>query len=267
MSKILICIAVYDTAENGRFAYTVETCDGIVKNINRDTTQVVFINNDSCEPTTDHLNRVSKLHSNINVIHNENNIGTAEAINLGIQKYAEEGDFIIKMDNDVVVQEFGWADKMRRCIESNPELGVLGLKRKDLPNSPTSKEYPTELAFAKTELGEPWDVIEYCDDIIGTCQMFNPLLFDKIGYLYQPGLYGFDDVLYCVRSKLSGFKNAFYPSIEIDHIDEGEGGYVEWKRQYAGTQFPMVNGIIEKYRSGEKELYYNPYQQGNEHRF
>lgn len=257
-NKILICVAVYDTEENNRFQYTESTFWSLYDTIDPRTTEVVFINNASYSETSEFLNtRVSSLFKVINL---ENNVGTAEAINIGMNKYSEEGDFIIKLDNDVEFHSKNWADKMKACLESDPSIGILGLKRKDLPNAPNHEQYPTTLQFANREHGDTWHVIEECSDIIGTCQMFNPELIKKAGYLYQPGLYGFDDVLMCERSRIAGFRNAFYPSIEIDHIDTGETEYVEWKRRYAGTQFTEVNKIIEGYNSGEKSIYYNPFE-------
>lgn len=257
MGKILICVAVFDNKENQRLDYTIETYNSLCCTVNKDTTDVVFIDNASYPETEEFLKNLAE--DDFFLIRNENNVGTAEAINLGINKYAEPGDFIIKMDNDVVVRELGWADKMKACIESDPSIGVLGLKRKDLPNSPNHDQYPTTLQFANREHGQPWHIIEECSDIIGTCQMFSPKLIEKTGYLYQPGLYGFDDVLMCERSRIAGFRNAFYPSIEIDHVDIGETEYVDWKRKYAGTQFGTVNKLIEGYQSGEKSIYYDPF--------
>jgi len=258
MKKILISIAVYDTDENERAEYTKKTYQSLVETINPKTTDVAFINNNSCKETTDFLNsecgKVGFYIENLS-----NNIGTAEAVNRGWHEHGESGMFLVKLDNDVTFDSKYWADDMAACLEADPSLGVLGLKRKDLPNSPGSSEYPTELCFASREFGSKWHVIEKCNDIIGTCHMINPALFEKIGYLYQPRLYGFDDVIMCHRSNLAGFQNAFYPSVGINHVDNKETEYIEWKRKYAGIQFEEINKIIEEYNIGSRSLYYNPF--------
>lgn len=256
-NKIVICVPVYDTEENGRTKYTKQTFESLFDTVNINSSFIVFIDNGSCRETKKLLENVIQNYAF--VITNENNVGTAEAINQAIHEHSKLGDFIVKMDNDVVVHQDYWADEMRACIESDPSIGVLGLKRKDLPNSPGNEQYPTDLQFANREHGSEWRVIEECDDIIGTCHMYNPEFMKKAGGLYQPGLYAFDDVLMCVRSKVAGFKNAFYPSIEIDHVDEGGTEYTEWKKRYAGTQFGEINDLIEGYQSGAKSIYYNPF--------
>jgi GT2 family glycosyltransferase len=250
---IRIAVAVFDTRENGRTKYTKATYDGLIKTINPQTTRVYFIDNNSCEETKQFLSGVDPKFAEVITLNN--NIGTAEAINKVIALRDPE-DFVIKLDNDVVIHNYGWADDMARVINSIPYLGILALKRKDLPNSPESKEYPTvlETVFC-SGLDE---VVEWCDDVIGTCHMFNPRLLDEIGYLYQPGLYGFDDYLACKRSVVTGFRNAFYPKVEIDHIDVGGDKYTDWKRKYAGIFWTEINKFVSGYESGDISVYYEP---------
>jgi hypothetical protein len=88
--------------------------------------------------------------------------------------------------------------------------------------------------------------------------MYNSALLDKIGYLYQPSLYGYDDVLASYRSELAGFKNVFLPQIEIDHVDEGKTEYQGWKERHAGEQTQNVIKIVDEYINGTRLIYYQP---------
>jgi hypothetical protein len=100
--------------------------------------------------------------------------------------------------------------------------------------------------------GEPWIIVEESEDIMGTVQMFNPSLINKMGGLMQAGVYGFDDTLACIRAKILGYKLAFLPHIDIDHIDVGGDAYTEWKRKYASEKMKefyqikegLINGTI-----------------------
>jgi GT2 family glycosyltransferase len=258
---ILICVAVYDTVENKRSQYTKETFISLNATINPKTTQVVFIDNNSCQETKDLLNSIHD--DTFHVITNDNNEGTAGAINKGIYTFSKPGDFIVKLDNDVTFGEYGWADNMKRIIELDPEIGILGLKRKDLLDQPLSSEYPTLMKYINHNLGEKWDfhnVIEEREEILGTCTMYNPLLLEKVGYLYQPTLYGFDDNLMSTRARIAGFYNAFYPCIEIEHIDTGGTSYTEWKKKMANMQFSNIDKIEQEYINGTRPIYYNPYE-------
>jgi GT2 family glycosyltransferase len=256
--KALICMAIYDSDSNKRTEYTKKAVESLIETTDPDTTRIFLIDNASCKKTKDYLKSVKRF-PNISVFTNEENLGTAEAINIGI-KYRYENEYVVKIDNDIVIHRSGWVEEMIGCFENDTSIGILGLKRKDLPNSPESKEYPTNIRFLPHILGYKWNIIEECHDIIGSCTMYNHLLLDKIGYLYQPGLYGFDDVLVSERSVRAGFYNAFYPCVEIDHVDNGANPFTQWKQNHAGIHMAAVNTIIGEYREGTRSIYYNPYE-------
>jgi len=258
--KCLIAMCCYDTIENKRTEYTHKTFNKLIATTNPETTRIFIIDNDSCKSTKNLLRVIERSeYPNVTVIYNDSNLGTAEAINLAF-KHRQPDEYCVKIDNDVLIYDKGWVEKMIQAFTMSPKLGILGLKRKDLPNSPTHETYKTNLFFLHENNGDPWIPIESCNDIIGTCIMLRPELLDKIGYLYQPGIYGFDDVLVCERSILSGYYNAFLPSIEIDHIDDGKTPFTEWKKRYAGIYLSKIDGIKEGYRENPETIYYNPFK-------
>lgn len=249
----LIAMAVYDTVENKRTKYTKETLDSLINTVDFDYHRLIIVDNDSCTETKKLLEyyNCEKFNEHIELITNSENVGTAKAIN---QAWAlrQPGETVIKMDNDCVINHFGWVEDMEiATLKGN--YGIVGLKRKDLLQSPTADEiWRTTLKMLPHENGEPWLVAEESEDIMGTCTMFHPQLTDKMGGLLQAGVYGFDDTLACIRAKLLGYKLAFLPHIDIDHIDEGGDVYSEWKRKYAGERMEefykikqgLINGTI-----------------------
>jgi GT2 family glycosyltransferase len=256
---IVIVMPIFDTVENKRSEYTQKSVHSLLDTINHETTKIVLVDNNSCAKTRRFLNSC-EIYEGINVVHNGSNIGTAEAVNVGIKNHSDKGDYIIKIDNDIVVYDYGWADKMKQCFDYSELLGVLGLKRKDLPNQPDSTDYPTRLRFLFHYQMQPWIVVEECSDIIGSCTMFSPKLLEKIGYMYQPGLYGFDDNLMCLRSLMSGFYNAFYPSVEIEHLDDGKNPFTTWKKNYADQYWDKFEQVQAEFKNGTRPLYYNPFE-------
>jgi hypothetical protein len=108
--------------------------------------------------------------------------------------------------------------------------------------------------------GEKWIVGEIVNHVMGTCQGYSPTLLDKIGYLYQPRLYGFDDALAAARCKVAGFLSVFLPHIEIDHIDPGDTAYQGWKEKVAGEDMAEYNRIVNGYFDGSIPIYYNPFE-------
>jgi GT2 family glycosyltransferase len=225
-----------------------------------DLHRFIIIDNGSCEETKKWLNdnKTDGLCGYELLILPEN-IGTAEAINLGWMT-RNEGEQCIKIDNDVVIREKDWIEQMEEVIERDPKIGQVGLKRKDCWETPnTSGFYKSTLNMLPHQPGEKWIVVEEVNHVMGTCVMHSSKLLDKVGYLWQPGLYGFDDSFMSLRSKLAGFKNVFLPHINIDHIDPGGTKYQQWKEQHAGEFLKTYGNTVAEFQTGKRSLYYSPY--------
>ena len=199
--------------------------------------------------------------NNVQIIYNDTNVGTAEAINKA-WKLRKEGENCIKMDDDVLIHNPNWIEQMEEAIARAPQIGIIGLKRKDCIESVEHEDeyFRSKLWQLPHVGGQRWVTVEEVHHVMGTCQMYSSALLDKIGYLYQPKLYGWDDVLASARSRAAGFKNVFLPHIEIDHIDEGKTPYQAWKEKHAGEDFPLIHKLMDGYKNGNESIYYNPFK-------
>ena len=251
----LIAMAVYDTDENGRTDYTARTLKSILDTVNLDRHRVIIVDNASCTDTKRILDLFSGYHG-FTVITLPENVGTAKAVNKAWQ-LRKDGENCIKMDNDVVIHSKGWADEMEAALSLDPRMGIVGLKRKDCWENPNHPDpfYRSELQMLPHANGEPWRIVERVNHVMGTCQMFSSALLDKIGYLYQPRLYGFDDALAAIRCQVAGFYACFLPHIEIDHIDTGETSYQGWKERHAGEDMVTYNRLKHDYVNGLRPIF------------
>jgi GT2 family glycosyltransferase len=244
----LVSMCCHDTVENKRSKYTLQTIESLVNTTDFNNHRIIVIDNNSCIETKNILEEHEQF---ITVITNTENVGTAKAINQA-WAYRKPNETVIKMDNDVVINNYGWVEEMELAMKLGG-YGILGLKRKDLMQSPNANNHwKTELKMLPHEKGDNWVVVEESADIMGTVQMFHPELINKMGGLMQAGVYGFDDTLACIRAILLGYKLAFLPHIDIDHIDVGGDAYTECKRKYAGDKMEefykikdgLINGTI-----------------------
>jgi GT2 family glycosyltransferase len=253
----LIAVVTFDTPENGRTEMTNRTLASLHYQVDMSKNRVVVCDNGSCEQTRMSLESSLRLGVIDTVFYNNENLGTAKAINR-IIRIRRPGEVVIKMDNDVVVNQKDWPQRMEEAFARDPKIGIVGLKRKDLeqrPNHP-DLQYRSQLQMLPHKRGEPWIVVEQCEDIMGTCEAFNPRLLDKVGYLYQMGgVYGFDDADMAVRSRLAGFRNVFLPTIDIDHVDPGGTLYTEQKVKYATKRVNQFHRLVDGYRAGKEPLY------------
>jgi GT2 family glycosyltransferase len=258
-------MAVYDTEENKRSWMTKATIESLYNTVDFSKHRLVIVDNASCQETQDYYKNVDSFMSSMSapsftLIKNEENIGTARAINKA-WLLRKPGEHAVKMDNDCVIHNPGWADEMEEVFRRDPKIGICGLKRKDLEESPWNKNpwYTSSLEMLPHNPGESWVVVEVVHHVMGTCQAYNSELLDKIGFLYQMGgLYGFDDSLAAVRASAIGYKNVFLPHIKIDHIDPGDTPYQDWKQKYSGTMIATFNRLKQEYKRGTRSVYYGP---------
>ncbi len=259
----LVAVAIYDTPENGRDEYTERFLDSILRpkmSEHLDTRhRFVFVINAATTRTLDNLAEFARRHRNpVQVITMPENVGTARAINQA-WKLRQPGENAVKMDNDIEIHAYDWLEKMEEALQRDPKIGLIGLKRKDCCQHPS---HPDEFYRSTLHIipenpipGHPWMVVEKTADVMGTCTMFSSACLDAIGYLWQPGLYGFDDVMACERVRKAGFDTAFLHGIEIDHIDNGGNEYQKWKERSAMMDSPTFHEAREAVREGRLPVY------------
>ena len=254
---MLIAMAVYDTVDNGRSWMTRATLESLANSVDWDRHRLVIVDNGSCQSTLAIYRDSWFRHMPYGLIRNSGNVGTAAAINLAWRE-RKPGEHAAKMDNDCVIHQAGWADWMEDVFDRDPEIGICGLKRKDLAQCPWATDWRERtLRMLPHESGQRWLVIEEVRDVMGTCQGFSSALLDKIGYLVQPALYGYDDCLACVRSEVAGFKNVFLCGFEIDHIDPGGDAYCAEKQAMAKRDGPVFKAMKLDYKMGTRPVYFD----------
>lgn len=256
----LLSMCIYDTGDNQRAPLVKRTLDSLLETVDFSRHRIVLVVNSSTEESVEYITQfLKRVGENAEVIWCQENVGTARGINKAwLQR--KPGEHAVKMDDDVVIHSAGWVDEMEEAIQRDPSIGIIGLKRKDLAEKPDAAEprFRSTLKMLPHENGQRWIVVEQVEHVIGTCQMFNAELLERIGYFYQPRLYGFDDSLAAVRCKVAGFYNCFLPHYEIDHIDEGTTGYQKEKEKSAMQDMAEYNRLKDGYLSGSIPIWYGP---------
>lgn len=264
IDSVLMAVAVHDLKDSGRTELTDRCLQSLLKTVDFNKHKLYIIDNASCEETQAIFKKFShdftaKFNpSNLTIIFNDENYGTARAINKA-WIYRDSGQHCIKMDNDVEYNQVGWVEEMVACAKREPKLGIIGLKRKDCWENTwhADPNLRSALIMLPHEPGEKWLIVEAVNHVMGTCQLYTSSLLDKIGYLYQPSLYGWDDVLAAQRSHLAGFWNVFIPYVDIDHIDPGGTLYTQWKLQECSVR-DELDKIQRDYADGTRPIYEQP---------
>lgn len=255
----LIGMAVYSTEENKKDDCLEKTLESLADTVDFTRHRIMLSINGNTNETRGLMIDYNWMIEE--VIYNESNIGTAHAINKTWQLRRPD-EHCIKMDDDIVINNSDWIDEMEWAIYKDPTIGQIGLKRKDCWEWPghESEDYKSELKLLPHIPGEPWVIVEKAKHIIGSCVMHSSALLDKVGYLYQPSLYGYDDVIMSHRAHLAGYYSCFLPHINIDHIDPGQTPYQDWKHKHSGEQTQTVIDLVHEMYAGTKPIYYNPFE-------
>lgn len=232
--------------------------------------RLVLIDNASCAQSRALLHAWADMGgmTQASLIENKENVGTAEAINMA---WADRKplEVCLKMDDDCIVDHPDWIGLLEDAIRRDKSIGICGLKRRDLTESPliAQQQFHTTLEMLPHRPGERWIVVEqvstvkgYEGHVFGTCQAYNPALLDVIGGLYQMqdegNVYGYDDSLASLRAIKAGFRCCFLCGVDIKHLDPGGDEYTEWKRKQAGIWQDRVREVAKEIRNGTRNVYY-----------
>jgi len=259
----LIVMAVYSTEENQKDQYLSRTLESLEKTVDFSKHRLILSVNSYTAVTQLIFRNYRDIISDI--IWNDKNLGTAEAINKGWRKRKLDEN-AIKMDDDVVIHEKGWADLMDDICNNNRFIGQVGLKRPDLIENPNHPDSFYRSQMIEYFLSDGKIILEKCHHIMGTCVMHSDNLLNEIGYMWQPALYGFDDSLMSLRSELAGYNNCFIPNIKIEHIDKGQTPFQTWKHGEADIYLKQDNQgisiyktIVQEYKLEKRPIHYNPF--------
>lgn len=237
-------MCVYSTVENGKDSCLEKTLISLKRTVKLEQHRL-FISINGTTPETLPLIHRCLRGVPYNIILNDTNLGTAKGINK-CWSFRSPGEHCLKMDDDIVIHNEGWLDILIEALRRDDKIGQIALKRKDLAQSPHRNDWAhSTLVRLPHEQGETWIDVEMCDDIMGSCVLHSGKLIDVTGGLFQGegNLYGYDDTLKSLVSLTAGFKNCFYPHVQIDHIDNERTGYVTWKQANAAAFGPQFNAI------------------------
>ena len=207
----------------------------------------------------------------VRLFSNERNLGFGKTVNVGLR--AAGGGYLLVLNNDTWMHE-GALDAMMRYLDEHRDTGIVGPKvlsgngaiqeqcRRRIPTPAAALLYFTGVArmFPKnpriagylmtaTDENATTDV----DAVSGACLMVRREVLDRIqGFDEEYYLYG-EDMDFCWRAKVAGWKVVYYPEATITHFG-GQGGTGK-KRLYATIEWHRAMWIFyRKHRAPRVSL-------------
>jgi len=177
MNKVLILLISFN-----RQPFLKKTLENLFNNTSTPF-DLIIMDNGSAKPVKDLLanfeNKTYKNGSTSKVIHNSSNIGTTDTYS-EIRKYLKEGQYYLKLDNDVVVpKNKEWLSTLIQIIESNNNVEVVAY--------PTREKKDTFAWFGKETLATPYGELAKMKVNVSPCSLYsykfiNSLVFKKVGH-------------------------------------------------------------------------------------
>lgn len=194
--------------------------------------EILVVDNGSTDKTLEILDEYI-VRGQIKLISLDKNTGTTYSRNLAIRE--ARGDFVLILDSDTRVKP-GAIKKLLEGLNKDKQIGVIaprlfygdGSLQLSFKKFPTIqgkllKAIPLEWAqklASKLELYDPRYVSKKLNDVdycISACWLLPKRVIDEVGLLDERIFYAPEDVDYCLRVWLAGYRVVYCPSAEVVH--------------------------------------------------
>lgn len=210
--------------------FTKRCHEFIKKNTPRDCYEIVVVDNHSTDGTEEFLSKLE----DVKVIRNETNLGFAKACNQGARAAAYE--FILFLNNDVEVQQ-GWLTPLIVTLLEDLEVAVVGSKllypnwkiqhagvitvtnmaKKNIPLNPMHVYYGLDGTLPDANIPREYSAVT------GACLLTRKNVFQRLGGFDEDYLNGYEDVDYCYKIGVAGYKIVYRPDSVAIHFESQSG--------------------------------------------
>lgn len=210
--------------------YTRKCLESVVRSTHRPL-EVVLVDNGSTDGSLEEIPAWQRLLTEHDVgmkCHlNETNAGAPAGRNQGMR--LAEGEYVAWMDNDVLVRDKDWIDRLRERLDGDPGLGIVSPKLL-FPPPDERIEFAGCAVTPRGRVvyvgrGRPQDdpeanVERDVQCLISACVLLPRRAIEEAGEMdeaFFPVQY--EDIDYCYRLKSLGFRCRIVPSVSMYHYE------------------------------------------------
>ena len=183
-----------------------------------DNFECVVVDNASTDGS---IEKLQEFHPDVDVIRNSANYGFAKANNVGIRQ--AKGAYIVLLNSDTLVTK-GWLHELIQCVERDSHVGLATPKlvRMDGRLDSTGHIFWFRALDAINRGGGEEDLGQYdsftelvtCDF---ACAIIKREVLEQIGLLDEKIFFLHEDIDYCLRAHIAGWRVIYCPQGLIYH--------------------------------------------------
>ncbi len=187
--------------------------------------EVLLVDNASTDDSTE---RAQAHFAEVILIRNDENLGFAAAVNQAIEH--AQGEFLLLLNPDAQVEQENLS-LLLSVFRQNEDIGIVGVPSNDWQGRkapayelsyPGERHRPIARSIAKDESVEVADVAW----VSGACLLARRRMVEQIGPLDAGFFMYYEDVDWCRRARLAGWRVVTVPGVAIRHTIGGSSGRV-----------------------------------------
>jgi GT2 family glycosyltransferase len=200
----------------------------------------------------DSVARIRQLYPHVQVIQNSVNLGYSAGNNVGLRwALQQDADYVQLINSDTEVTP-DLISLLVEVAERDPRIGVVGC-RNVLMEDPTRLwgaygrlTYGPFVSLAAGQRaldGPAWQQVEDADWVIGNGYMWRRAALEKVGLLDEQFFGYHEDVDWCQRARLAGYRVVYVGTAAIVHKG-GSSSDARERRRFPMHYFLGRNGIL-----------------------
>lgn len=181
--------------------------------------RVIVVDNGSTDGSVDYLKSLDWVH----LITNDENLGFTRGCNIGMQETRPDEDVVL-MNNDIIVNDPAWLDKLQQVAYSEASVGVVGTRLTDPEGriNHLGSFMPPITLYGEQMGGLEKDIGQATLDHPVECTVFAVAYLKRdcintIGLLDEDLFAYFEDTEYCFRATKAGFTVMYAGSVSPLH--------------------------------------------------